>query len=164
MMTGGEIDHRPGTPVRLRKQMQTRLTAWQAVLAHRAGASMLAHACAAAPDDKALVWEIGGDAASEGGTVEDLGAFWYGTWWNIPLCSVEGLAGLHITCLELIELGLRVITVGPWLARAARVRLVSGRALTLRARKDTGALAKEARSRALVAIHEVIMAQPEWIE
>ncbi|KAL3928931.1 MAG: hypothetical protein SGPRY_002180, partial [Prymnesium sp.] len=165
---GGEIDEGPGTKVRLRRQMAARLTAWQAVLSNRAGASMLAHASAAAPDDTSLVWEIGGDAASEGGTIERLGAFWYGTWWNVPLCSVKGLADLHITCLELIELGLGLVTVGPWLARAARLRLVSdamAAVLTLRARKESGELAKqEARSRALIAVHEVILAQPEWVE
>ncbi|KAL3929200.1 MAG: hypothetical protein SGPRY_002055 [Prymnesium sp.] len=119
LSAGGEIEEGPGTLVRLRTQMQAQLTAWQAVLANRAWASMLAHA-----------W-------------------------------------LHITCLELIELGLGVVIVGPWLARASRVRLVSdamAAELTLRARKDDGALAKEARSRALVAVHEVIIAQPEWKE
>lgn len=109
---GGEICEGPGTPVKLRRQMKARLRAWQAVLANRAGASMLASVAAPAPVGDEIVWEIGGDAASEGGAIEGLGAFWYGVWWNVPLVSVEGLAGLHITCLELIELGLGVVTVG----------------------------------------------------
>ena len=75
----------------------------------------------------AVKWEIGGDAACEsrrkGGGLEGLGAFFYGVWWSVPLDSVEGLRGLHITCLELIELGLGVVIAGPWVERARCVRL-----------------------------------------
>ena len=73
----------------------------------------------------AIIWEIGGDAAREGLRREGLGACWYGLWWCVPLASVDGLASLHITCLELLELGLGVVITGPWLEAARRVRLVS---------------------------------------
>lgn len=73
------------------------------------------------------------------------------------------------TCTSSVwsELGLGVVTVGPWLARAARVRLVSdaivAAVLTLRVRTARGTLARAARARALIGLHEVIEAQPEWI-
>ena len=161
-----ELGQGPATIVRLRKQMKARLLHWLRILANRPGASMVAAVgpVPLAPD--ALIWEIGGDAAREGLRREGLGAFWYGIWWCVPLTSIDGLAALHITCLELIEIGLGVVIVGPFLDGAQRVRAVSdalAAVLTIRARKDTGALARDVRASALVAAHEVIMKRPEWI-
>ena len=73
---------------------------------------------------------------------------------------------LHITALELLELGLGVVVAAPWLAGASRVRLVSDAlvaVLVLRARDPEGRLARDSKSRALAAIHQVIMARPEWL-
>ena len=75
--------------------------------------------------DDSIVWVISGDAAKENGQREGIGAFWYGLWWCVPLASIPGLFDLHITCLELMEVGLGVVVVGPLLAKAKRVRLVS---------------------------------------
>ena len=106
-----------------------------------------------------IVWEIGGDAASERLRREGLGAFWYGLWWCVPLTSVPGLAALHITGLELIELGLGIVVVTPCLTAVRRIRLVSDAlvgVLALRVRLPDGRRAKDAKSRAIVAVHEVI--------
>ena len=127
---------------------------------------MIAAVAAAPLPPEAIIWEIGGDAAREGLRKEGLGAFWYGLWWSVPLTSVPGLDKLHITCLELLELGLGVVVAGPMLASASRVRLVSDAlvaVLLLRTRDPEGRLARDAKSRAMIAVHEVLMSRAEWI-
>ena len=73
------------------------------------------------PTISGLVWEIGGDAADEEHPKDGLGAWFYGIWWRVMLDDVPGLRGLHITALELIEVGLGVVVTGPWLAATRRV-------------------------------------------
>jgi hypothetical protein len=119
--------------------------------------------------DQGIIWVLAGDAAKEGGELYDkigLGCFFYGIWWNVPLNSVPLLNKLHITCLELIEIGLGVVIAGPWLASAKHVRLVSdalAAVCALRAwRADKNAPARDSKAAALAAVHEHLMRQPEW--
>ena len=53
-----------------------------------------------------------------------LGAWFYGQWWSVPLARIDAV-GIHITALELMEIGLGVVTVGPWLKFAQRKRIKS---------------------------------------
>ena len=169
LMDDAEAGEGVNTPVRMRTQMRARLTDWRKKLVDCPGASMLSAIGPAPRAGGGVIWEIRGDAANEEGDRrkrEGLGAFWYTIWWNVPLDSIEGLAGLHITCQETIELGLGVVITSPILAgTGAHVRLVSDAIvgyLTLRARRPDGKRAREAHASALVAVHEVIMHRPEW--
>ena len=112
-----------------------------------------------------VTWDIGGDAAKDGEPKQGLGAWFYGVWWCAPLGDWPALADAHITCLELVEVGLGVVMTARWLAEAKRIRLRADAAaafLTLRARRDDGSLARGARAAELVTAHEVLMQQPEW--
>ena len=75
-----ELGDGPETHVWVRKQMGARLKRWQSVLSNRPGASMLTAVGPAPLAESDIVWEIGGDAASERLRREGLGAFWYGLW------------------------------------------------------------------------------------
>jgi hypothetical protein len=77
------------------------------------------------------------------------------------------MACLHITCLELVEVGLGVVIIGPWLEHAGHVRLVSdafAAASALRAwSPERGKAARDTKSDALAAAaHKFILAKPEW--
>eukprot|EP00966_Prymnesium_polylepis_P323769 7379915-Prymnesium_polylepis.1 len=151
----------------MRKQMRGRLVHWRRKLLECPGASMNAQAARSLPRPAAQTWVIGGDAASDGDPRQGLGAFWYGLLWRVPLGDVPGLADLHIVNLELIEIGLGVVTVGPLCYGAPHVQLKCDAlvaTLAMRAERDDGRRAREARAPQLVAIHEVIINTPEWCE
>ena len=60
-----ELGEGPETHVWVRKQMGARLRRWQSVLSNRPGASMLTAVGPSPLAESDIVWEIGGDAASE---------------------------------------------------------------------------------------------------
>jgi hypothetical protein len=76
------------------------------------------------------------------------------------------MADLHITCLELIKVGLGVVILGPWLKHAGYVRLVSDAFAAASALSawspERGKAARDTKSNALGAAHEFILATPEW--
>jgi hypothetical protein len=162
-----ELGEGPNVLVRERPQLWKRLRAWQTVLANSPGAPMTAvlPAVHSAERTDIVTWDIGGDAAKDGEPKQGLGAWFYGVWWCAPLGDWPALADAHITCLELVEVGLGVVMTARWLAEAKRIRLRADAAaafLTLRARRDDGSLARGARAAELVTAHEVLMQQPEW--
>jgi hypothetical protein len=162
-----ELGEGPNVLVRERPQLWKRLRAWQTVLANSPGAPMTAVLPAAHSAERTdiVTWDIGGDAAKDGEPKQGLGAWFYGVWWCAPLGDWPALADAHITCLELVEVGLGVVMTARWLAEAKRIRLRADAAaafLTLRARRDDGSLARGARAAELVTAHEVLMQQPEW--
>jgi len=162
-----ELGEGPNVLVRERPQLWKRLKAWQTLLANSPGSPMTATLPAAhsAVRTDIVTWDIGGDAAKDGVPKQGLGAWFYGVWWCAPLGDWPALADAHITCLELVEVGLGVVMTARWLAGAKRVRLradAMAAFLTLRARRDDGSLARGAQAAELVAAHEVIMQQPEW--
>ena len=169
MQTDQELGEGPNVIVRERPQLWKRLKAWQTVLANSPGAPMVAVLPAAHSATRAdvVTWDIGGDAAKDGEPKQGLGAWFYGVWWCAPLGDWPVLAAAHITCLELVEVGLGVVMTARWIGRAKRVRLradATAAFLTLRARREGGALARGAKAAELVAAHEVIMRQPEWVQ
>jgi len=167
-----ELGEGPYTIVRLRKQMKARLVSWQHVLANRPGASMLGSAVgpdASLKTDQGIIWVLAGDATKKDGELHNkigLGCFFYGIWWNVPLTLVPHLNKLHITCLELIEIGLDIVIVSPWLAGAKHVRLVSDTLATVCALcawcTDENAPARDSKAATLAAVHEYLIRQPEW--
>ena len=164
-----ELGEGPNVIVRERPQLWSRLKAWQKILANSPGAAMVAVLPAAhsARRTDVVTWDIGGDAAKDGEPKQGLGAWFYGVWWCAPLGDWPVLAAAHITCLELIEVGLGVVMATRWLSEAKRVRLradATAAFLTVRARRDSGALSRGAKAAELVAAHEVIMRQPEWVQ
>jgi hypothetical protein len=162
-----ELGEGPNVLVRKRPQLWQRLQAWQTVLANCPGAAMVAVLPAAhrARSTDVVTWDIGGDAAKDGEPKQGLGAWFYGVWWCAPLGDWPVLAAAHITCLELVEVGLGVVMTTRWLSAAKRVRLradAMAAYLTARARRDGGALSRGAKASELVVTHEIIMRQPEW--
>ena len=162
-----ELGEGPNVMVRERPQLWKRLKAWQTILANCPGAPMVSVLPAAhsATRTDTVTWDIGGDAAKDGQPKQGLGAWFYGVWWCAPLGDWPVLAAAHITCLELVEVGLGVVMTARWLGEAKRVRLradAMAAFLTVRARRDGGTLSRGAKAAELVAAHEVIMQQPEW--
>ena len=162
-----ELGEGPNVIVRKRPQLWKRLQAWQKILANCPGAAMVAVLPAVhhAQRTDIVTWDIGGDAAKDGEPKQGLGAWFYGVWWCAPLGDWPALATAHITCLELVEVGLGIVMTTRWLSEAKRVRLradAMAAYLTARARRDGGALSRGAKATELVAAHEVIMQQPEW--
>ena len=162
-----ELGEGPNVIIRERPQLWKRLRAWQTILANSPGAPMVAMLPAAhsASRTDIVTWDIGGDAAKDGEPKQGLGAWFYGVWWCAPLGDWPVLASAHITCLELVEVGLGVVMTARWLSEAKRVRLradAMAAFLTVRARRGGGKLSRGAKASELVAAHEVIMQQPEW--
>ena len=164
-----ELGEGPNVTVRERPQLWKRLRAWQTILANSPGAAMVSVLPAAhsATRTDVITWDIGGDAAKDGEPKQGLGAWFYGVWWCAPLGDWPVLAAAHITCLELVEVGLGIVMTTRWLGEAKRVRLradAMAAFLTVRARREKGALSRGAKAAELVAAHEVIMQQPEWTQ
>jgi hypothetical protein len=167
LLEGQELSQGPATVVRRRRQLWARATAWLSTLSSCPGSSMLASTLPAPKPKGGVVWEIGGDGAREpGDKLAGIGAYWYGIWWHVPL--VEGPPGmerLHITCIELLEVGLGVVIVGGLLLKPRHVRLVSdayAAAATMRTRLPSGGAARDSKSKQLAAVHEVILRSPEF--
>ena len=164
-----ELGEGPNVIVRERPQLWKRLKAWQTILANSPGAAMVAALPAAhsAKRTDVITWDIGGDAAKDGEPKQGLGAWFYGVWWCAPLGEWPVLAAAHITCLELVEVGLGVVMTTRWLGEAKRVRLradAMAAFLTVRARRDDSTFSRGAKASELVAVHEVMMRQPEWVQ
>jgi hypothetical protein len=167
LQTDQELGDGPNVIVRERPQLWKRLRAWQTILANCPGAPMTATLPAEHTSKHAdvVTWDIGGDAAKDGEPKQGLGAWFYGVWWCAPLGDWPVLAAAHITCLELVEVGLGVVMTARWLVAARRVRIradAMAAFLTVRARRDNGSLSRGAKAEELVATHETIMRQPEW--
>jgi len=162
-----ELGDGPNVIVRERPQLWKRLRAWQTVLANCPGAPMTATLPAPHTSTRTdvVTWDIGGDAAKDGEPKQGLGAWFYGVWWCAPLGDWPVLASAHITCLELVEVGLGVVMTARWLVEARRIRIradAMAAFLAIRARRDDGTLSRGAKAEELVAAHETIMKQPEW--
>ena len=162
-----ELGDGPNVIVRERPQLWKRLRAWRTVLANCPGAPMTATLPAPHTSTRTdiVTWDIGGDAAKDGEPKQGLGAWFYGVWWCAPLGDWPVLASAHITCLELVEVGLGVVMTARWLVEARRIRIradAMAAFLAIRARRDDGTLSRGAKADELVAAHETIMKQPEW--
>jgi len=125
------------------------------VLQNTPGASIFESEEPVRAPSSTLLWRITVDAAGAEAESPGIGVFLYGYHWRLPLSSDPRLPSLHITATEMLALGIGVI-LSDEIQEARRIELgsdASSAVFTALAAGDAPAL---------VAVHEVLRARPEY--